>query len=39
MTASSLVDDFPVEAVDAICFAVGDARQAAHLTPARSACG
>ena len=23
-------DDFPVEAVDAVCFAVGNARQAAH---------
>src|SRR5688572_13446851 len=24
-------DDFPVEAVDAVCFAVGNARQAAHF--------
>ena len=27
----TVADDFPVEAVDAICFAVGNARQAAHF--------
>jgi 4-hydroxyphenylpyruvate dioxygenase len=31
MTAAPLPDDFPVEAVDAVCFAVGNARQAAHF--------
>jgi 4-hydroxyphenylpyruvate dioxygenase len=31
VTAAPLPDDFPVEAVDAVCFAVGNARQAAHF--------
>jgi 4-hydroxyphenylpyruvate dioxygenase len=29
--ATDVQDDFPVEAVDAVCFAVGNARQAAHF--------